>query len=47
MNIVTSKEIHQTGINDAENDDNDSVTDDDTVMPRVPDNQGRAWCCGC
>ena len=42
------EKIHQTAIkDDAENDAIDSVTDDDTVMPRVPDNQGRAWCCGC
>jgi len=39
VNIVTSKDIHKTSVDDG-NDDSDSVTDDDTVRARVPDNQG-------
>ena len=46
MNNVTSKEIHKTIVDDGD-DDGDSVTDDDTVRARVPDNQGRARCCCC
>ena len=46
VNIVTSKEIHKTSVDDGD-DDSDSVTDDDTVRARVPDNQGRARCCCC
>ena len=46
MNNVTSKEIHKTIVDDGD-DDSATVTDDDTVRSRVPDNQGRAWSGGC